>query len=172
APASASAQNKAPAPAPSQPSLVPYSSPGHFSVLAPANVTHSQQTRDTPQGPVEIHISQGSDPHTGINYLISYSKFPPGALGKSNPNKLLSSERDQLVKSVNGQLVSREDINVAGMPGMEFTADSPANQRRVSARIIRGQDEVYTLVTSYPPGSEPADAQQFLQSFKMSEPAG
>src|SRR5262245_21454861 len=94
APPTASAQSAAPAPAPSQQSLVPYSSPGNFSVVAPANVTHSQQMRDTPQGPVEIHISQASDPQKGINYLISYSKFPTGALGKSNPNKLLTSERD------------------------------------------------------------------------------
>jgi len=172
APPSASAQSAPAAPAPSQQSLVPYSSPGNFSVLAPANITHSQQTRDTPQGPVEIHISQASDSQKGINYLISYSKFPVGALGKSPPNTLLTSERDQLVKSVNGQLVSTEDINVAGMPGMEFTADSPANQRRVSARIIQGKDEVYTLVTSYPPGAEPVDAQQFLQSFRVTQPSG
>jgi|GEM_PF-4043835 len=172
APPTASTQSAAPAPAPSQQTLVPYSSPGNFSVLAPANVTHSEQTRDTAQGPVEIHISQASDPQKDINYLISYSKFPAGALGKSSPNKLLTSERDQLVKSVNGQLLSTEDIDVAGMPGMEFTADSPANQRRVSARIIHGKDEVYTLVTSYPPGTEPADAQRFLQSFRVTEPSG
>ena len=93
APPTASTQSAAPAPAPSQQTLVPYSSPGNFSVLAPANVTHSEQTRDTAQGPVEIHISQASDPQKGINYLISYSKFPTGALGKSNPNKLLTSEQ-------------------------------------------------------------------------------
>src|SRR5262252_6034717 len=96
-PSTGSAQSGAAAPATSQQSLVPYSSPGHFSVLVPANVTNSQQTRDTPHGPVEIQISQASDPGKGINYLVSYSKFPDGALDKSDPNKLLTSQRDQLV---------------------------------------------------------------------------
>jgi hypothetical protein len=153
-------------------SLVPYSSPGGFSVLAPPNVTHGQQVRDTPQGPVEIHLTQASDPVKNINYLVSYSKFQPGGLAKSSPKALLTSERDELVKSLNGQLLSSEEVTVSEMPGMEFTADVPASQRRVSARILQGKDEVYTLVTSYPPGAEPAEAQAFLQSFRLTQPSG
>jgi hypothetical protein len=123
--------------------------------------------RDTPQGPVEIHVTQASDPVKSINYLVSDSKFQPGALAKSNPKTLLTSSRDELVKSFNGQLLSSEEITVGEMPGMDFTADVPASQRRVSARILEGKDEVYTLVTSYPPGAEPADAQTFLRSFRL-----
>lgn len=161
----------APSPAPAGQSLVPYTSPGGFSVLAPPNVTHSQQMRDTPQGPVEIHLTQASDPVKNINYLVSYSKFQPGALAKSNPKMLLNSERDELVKSLNGQLLSSNEITVGDMPGMDFIVDVPANQRRVSARVLQGKDEVYTLVTSYPPGSEPADAQSFLRSFRLTQPS-
>ncbi len=157
----------APPAAPARQSLVPYTSPGGFSVLAPPNVTHGQQMRDTPQGPVEIHVTQASDSVKNINYLVSYSKFQPGAFSKSNPKALLTSSRDELVKSFNGQLLSSEEITVGEMPGMDFTADVPASQRRVSARILEGKDEVYTLVTSYPPGAEPADAQTFLGSFRL-----
>jgi hypothetical protein len=153
--------------APAGQSLVPYTSPGGFTVMAPPNVTHGQQMRDTPQGPVEIHLTQASDPAKNINYLVSYSKFRPGALAKSNPKALLNSERDELVKSLNGQLLSSEEITISELPGMDFIVDVPANQRRVSARILQGKDEVYTLVTSYPPGAEPADVQTFLKSFRL-----
>jgi hypothetical protein len=169
APVAASQQpSSAAAPAaPAGQSLVPYTSPGGFTVMAPPNVTHGQQMRDTPQGPVEIHLTQASDPAKNINYLLSYSKFQPGALAKSNPKALLNSERDELVKSLNGQLLSSEEITISELPGMDFIVDVPANQRRVSARILQGKDEVYTLVTSYPPGAEPADAQAFLKSFRL-----
>jgi hypothetical protein len=151
----------------SQSGLIPYTSPGGFTVMAPPNVTHSQQTRDTPQGPVEIHLTQASDPVKNINYLVSYSKFQQGALAKSNPRALLNSERDELVKSLNGQLLSSQEITISELPGMDFVVDVPASQRRVSARILQGKDEVYTLVTSYPPGAEPGDAQTFLKSFRL-----
>lgn len=171
APVSASPPTSAAPPAaPAAQSLVPYASPGGFSVLAPAKLTHGQQMRDTPQGPVEIHLTQASDPVKSIDYLVSYSKFQPGVLAKSNPKALLTSERDELVKSLKGQLLSSEEITVGEMPGMDFSADVPASQRQVSARILQGKDEVYTLVTSYPPGVEPADAQTFLRSFRLTQP--
>ena len=66
---------------------------------------------------------------------------------------------------MSGTLVSSHDVDVAGMPGREFTATDPQGSE-VTARIFVGDSRLYTLAGTYPQGSIPGSIREFLDSFQ------
>jgi|GEM_PF-389547 hypothetical protein len=147
--------------------LVPFQGANGFTVLMPPNPQVDQRTQDTPGGQVQVHIAQAQD--TTGKYLSSLSEFPKGSLDKVKSKDLLDSLQRSTVQSMGGTLVKSQDLQVAGLPGREFTATDPDGSE-VTARVFVGDSRVYTLAGTYPQGQMPGSIQQFLGSFQP--PAG
>jgi hypothetical protein len=150
-----------------QPALVPFQGANGFTVLMPPNPEKNDRTQDTPGGPVQVHIAQAQDPSG--KYMSSLSEFPKGSLDKVKSKDLLDSLQQATIQSMGGTLTDSKDIQVAGLPGREFSATDPQGSQ-VTARVFVGDSRVYTLAGTYPKGEAPASIQQFLGSFQP--PAG
>jgi hypothetical protein len=168
-PASASAQNapttaEAGAGQAASGQLVPFQGTNGFTVLMPPNPTQDDRVQDTPGGQVQVHIAEAQDP--AGKYLSTLSEFPQGSLDRIKSKDLLDSLQQATVQSMGGTLVGAHDIDVAGLPGREFTATDPQGSE-VTARVFVAGSRVYTLAGTYPQGKQmPASIQQFLGSFQ------
>jgi len=147
--------------------LVPFEGKGGFVVLMPPNPQLDDRTQDTPGGQVLVHLAQAQD--ASGRYLSTLSEFPKGSLDKIKSKDLLDSLQQATVQSMGGTLVNSQDVQVAGLPGRQFTA-TDAQGSEVTARIFVGNSKVYTLAGTYPKGEIPGSIQQFLGSFRP--PAG
>ncbi len=148
--------------------LVPFQGKNGYTVLMPPNPQTNDRTQDTPGGQVQVHIAQAQDPSG--KYLSTLSEFPKGSLDKIKSKDLLDSLQQATIQSMGGTLVNAQDIDVAGLPGREFTATDPEGSA-VTARVFVGGSRVYTLAGTYPQGQQvPGSIQQFLGSFQP--PAG
>jgi hypothetical protein len=143
--------------------LVPFRGQGGFTVLMPPTPYQSDRTESTPGGPVHVHLTQVRDEMA--KYLVSVSEFPEGSLAQVQRKDLLDSLQQSTIQSMHGTVVSSHDVDVAGMPGREFTATDPQGSE-VTARIFIGDSRVYTLAGTYPQGTMPAPIRQFLNSFQ------
>lgn len=170
-PASASAAagtaGAAAAAQPANAQLVQYQGANGFTVMMPPNPERNDRTQDTPGGPVQVHIAQAQD--LSGKYMSSLSEFPKGSLDKVKSKDLLDSLQQATIQSMGGTLLNSKDIEVAGLPGREFSATDPQGSE-VTARVFVGDSRVYTLAGTYPKGEVPASIQQFLGSFQP--PAG
>ena len=149
--------------APERTQLVPFRGEGGFSVLMPPKPYQSELTESTPGGPVYVHLAQVRDEMA--KYLASVSDFPRGRLDRVRRKDLLDSLQQSTIQSMSGTLVSSHEVDVAGMPGREFTATDPQGSE-VTARIFVGDSRLYTLAGTYPQGSIPGSIRQFLDSFQ------
>ena len=152
---------------PANAQLVQFQGANGFTVLMPPNPEKNDRTQETPGGPVQVHIAQAQDPSG--KYMSSLSEFPKGSLDKVKSKDLLDSLQQATVQSMGGTLVNSKDIEVAGLPGREFSATDPQGSE-VTARVFVGDSRVYTLAGTYPKGEVPPSIQQFLGSFQP--PAG
>ena len=143
--------------------LVPFRGEGGFIVLMPPKPDQSERTESTPGGPVYVHLAQARKEMA--KYLASVSDFPTGSLDRVPRKDLLDSLQQSTIHSMSGTLVSSHDVDVAGMPGREFTATDPQGSE-VTARIFVGDSRLYTLAGTYPQGSIPGSIRQFLESFQ------
>jgi hypothetical protein len=112
---------------------------------------------------VYVHLTQVRD--ETAKYLASVSEFPEGSLVHVQRKDLLDSLQQSTIQSMHGTVVSSHDVDVAGMPGREFTATDPQGSE-VTARIFIGDSRVYTLAGTYPQGTMPVAIRQFLDSFQ------
>ncbi len=129
----------------------------------PPKPYQSERTENTPGGPVYVRLAQVRDEMA--KYLASVSDFPKGSLDRIPSKDVLQSLQRSTIQSMNGTLVSTQDIEVSGLPGREFTATDPQGSE-VTARIFVGDSRVYTLAGTYPQGPIPGSIRQFLDSFQ------
>jgi hypothetical protein len=145
------------------PQLVPFEGKGGFVVLMPPNPQLDDKAQETPGGQVLVHLAQAQD--ASGRYLSTLSEFPKGSLSRIKSKDLLDSLQQATVQSMGGTLVNSQDVQVAGLPGRQFTATDPQGSQ-VTARIFVGDSRVYTLAGTYPKGEIPGSIQQFLGSFR------
>ena len=144
--------------------LVPFQGKNGYTVLMPPNPQTNDRTQDTPGGQVQVHIAQAQDP--AGKYLSTLSEFPKGSLDKIKSKDLLDSLQQATIQSMGGTLVNAQDVEVAGLPGREFTATDPEGSA-VTARVFVGGSHVYTLAGTYPQGQQvPGSIQQFGSSSR------
>lgn len=158
-------------PNPQQPlTLKPYDSPSGFRVLMPDNPQVSVQNRGTLAGNVQTTIVQANRPDRQLGFVATQSILPPVAAQSMDAESLLKSAQDSTVKELNGTLLTQQDITEDGLPGREFTLDSPHG--RTTGRVLYNGGQMYTLMVTYPSGMQapPQQATDFLGSFKRGAP--
>lgn len=149
--------------------LVPFQSSGGFTVLMPPNPQQTDRSEETAGGTVKVHMAQAAEPTGKPTYVATYTEFPPGALTQSKPKDVLDAIQQSTAQSVGGNVTSSHDLQVAGMPGREFTAQT--GDGNVTARVLVGKERVYTLAGTYGQGPPPDSVQRFLNSFSSASNA-
>jgi hypothetical protein len=148
------------------PQLVPFHSSGGFTVLMPPNPQQSDRSEETAGGTVKVHVAQAAEPAGKPSYVATYTEFPPGTLTQSKPKDVLDAVQQSTARSVGGSVTASKDIQVAGLPGREFTAQTADGN--MIARVLVGKERLYTLAGTYGQGPPPDSVQRFLASFNPS----
>ncbi|HEX4143405.1 MAG TPA: hypothetical protein VHY91_07630 [Pirellulales bacterium] len=128
-----------------------------FSVLFPGTAKTSKRSANG----VEVVVYACETPDA--NYVVGYFAFPPGM------TLTLDAVVSSMVSQMKGKLLSQKNVNLAGHPGREFTAQLPSGaltrQRFAMAngRFYQvGLDGAASLV-------EGSDATRFFDSFKLNK---
>ena len=142
---------------------------GQFEIAAPAPFEETQQSVETPVGPVEIYTFTAETENTA--YVVAYSDYPAEIIEQTDPQALLDSSRDGAVSNLGGTLVSEEVIDLAGNPGRSLVISAAANQEQaatINSRIYLVDNRLYQVLVVAPEGEEtPDDASLFLDSFDL-----
>ena len=138
------------------------STPGSFSVLLPAEPQEEKKTQDSPHGPYTtiLYISKAS-PEL---YLVGWVDYDPKF--NFDPVKELEANRDNLVKTVNGKLLTSKKITLGGYQGLEFTGESARIAFKSQVFIVGRRP--YLLCYVFPPGQESVpNGAKFFSSFHL-----
>lgn len=154
----------------SQPTVEAFASEaGQFSIAAPAPFEETQQSVETPVGPVEIHTFTAEAEDTA--YVVAYSDYPPEIVDQTDPQVLLDSSRDGAVNNLGGTLVNEEVIDLEGNPGRSLEISATANQGQmatINSRIYLVDNRLYQVLVVAPEGqSTPEASETFLDSFDL-----
>ena len=138
------------------------SAPGGFSVLLPAEPREEKKNHDSPHGPYTtvLYISK-ADPEL---YLVSWVDYDPKF--NFDPVKELEANRDNLVKTVNGKLLTSKKITLSGYQGLEFTGESARIAFKSQVFIVGKRP--YLLCYAFPLGKENVpNGAKFFSSFHL-----
>jgi hypothetical protein len=138
-----------------------------FSITLPAGFAQfasQQQTSKAADGGDITTTNWVSKAPTGEAVVVTVSKMPGKIL---DPEKLMASTRDSLIKSLNATLESEEKIE-GEMPATRLTFKSNS-AAFLSSRLVVSEDRLYQVLyvgRSEEQRSAPATAQVF-ESFKV-----
>ena len=146
-----------------QPAWVKFNSaPGGFSVLLPAEPREEKKNTDSPHGPYTtvLYISKADSEV----YLAGWVDYDPKF--NFDPVKELEANRDNLVKTVNGKLLTSKKITLSGYQGLEFTGENARIAFKSQVFIVGKRP--YLLCYVFPPGQESApNGAKFFSSFQL-----
>jgi hypothetical protein len=124
-----------------------YSEAGAFSVQMPGQPTHSSQTVDTPNGPIEVHSFLME--HGEAAYLVTYSDYPEGYAEAFDAELLLDDSRDGAVANIQGSLVQEQPIQYGAYPGRELVIEGQDNIV-VHSRVYIVNSRLFQILVGVP----------------------
>jgi len=132
-----------------------------FSIAAPAEPVASRQAVSGEEGTVQMH-NYLLDLGTAALYAsTSDNAMVPGA----NADEALKGAEQGAVQNFHGRLVSDRRIVLSSYPGIEMEADS--DSAHFTARIYIVRSRLYLTLVVSAPGRPYADAERFLDSFRL-----
>jgi hypothetical protein len=142
---------------------------GKFSISTPAVMEETQQSVQTPVGPINIHTFTAESDNAA--YVVAYSDYPPEIVAQTDPTMLLDSSRDGALNNLGGTLVSEEVIDLEGNPGRSLvidTATETGDKATINSRIYLVENRLYQVLVVTPEGKEgKVDSASFLESFDL-----
>ena len=144
---------------------VKFSPPGSpFTVLLPAQPKEQKKTAESANGPYTTTLHTAAGPEREI-YLVGWVDYDP----KFNfgVQAELEANRDNLVKSLGGKLLSTTPFKLGTHPGIEFKAELTGKFDIVSRVYIVGR-RPYQLIALTPAGRDSsANRERFFSSFQL-----
>lgn len=157
--------DETPTPLPLQAELVWYALPGgEFSVLMPPNAWREEKTRAIAGAEVAIHVLEAMPVGARESYMVSYAGFPPELLKKASTAEIIDGVQHSMLRDVGGQLVTSKELVAEDMPGREFQVHK-AGQGNILARVLVGNDGIFTIVATYRSAQPPDAVLRFESSF-------
>lgn len=142
---------------------------GQFSIDAPAPLEETQQSVQTPVGPVDIYTFTAETDESA--YVVAYSDYPPAIVDETDPEMLLDSSRDGAISNLGGTLVSEEAIDLEGNPGRSLvisTNDAANEPATINSRIFLVENRLYQVLVVTPEDQDTqAASADFLESFDL-----
>lgn len=142
---------------------------GQFSIAVPTTFQETEQSVETPVGPINIHTFTTEDENSA--YVVAYSDYPVEIVQQSDPQMLLDSSRDGALTNLNGTIVSEEPIDLNGNPGRSLIigATNPGGDKAViNSRMYLVGNRLYQLLVVTPEGqASDRGVNTFLESFTL-----
>ncbi|MEO0987458.1 MAG: hypothetical protein AAFY20_18195 [Cyanobacteria bacterium J06639_14] len=142
---------------------------GQFSISVPGAFQETQESVETPVGPINIHTFTAEAQNSA--YVVAYSDYPTEIVEQSDPQMLLDSSRDGALGNLNGTIVSEEAIALDGNPGRSLvidTVDPTGDEATIKSRIYLVNNRLYQiLVVSPKDQAQEAKFDAFLESFTL-----
>jgi hypothetical protein len=142
---------------------------GNFSISTPKTMEETQQSVQTPVGPINIYTFTAESNDSA--YVVAYSDYPPEIVAQSDPEMLLDSSRDGALNNLGGTLVSEEVIDLDGNPGRSLvidTATETGDKATINSRIYLVNNRLYQILVVTPESkAEKVDSAAFLESFSL-----
>ena len=141
---------------------------GKFEVLLPGTPMEQKETQKTPFGNQEIRMAVAFDVEKQIGYIAGSIEMP--ALLKNqlgNGDQAFDALAQGFVSGVQGKLVSKKKVMVAGYPGLELKATMADGQGELHGRLCIVDGHVYIMAVMCPKdGLDAKGAVRFFQSFR------
>ena len=142
---------------------------GQFSIVVPSTFQETQESVETPVGPINIHTFTAEEQNSA--YVVAYSDYPAEIVEQSDPQILLDSSRDGALGNLNGNIISEEPIDIDGNPGRSLvidTVDPAGDEATIKSRIYLVDNRLYQILVVTPKGQEEAaKPETFLESFTL-----
>lgn len=140
-----------------------------FSVLLPGDPKREVITNDKTMEVASHLVQNGLD-----MYGVMAFKFKDPALSQGRPEPLFDITQKALLANMGGSVVSEKPIQLGPYTGKEITinlpqgADQPA-EGRILVRLYQAHTHMYGVIAVTLGKEIPAEAMQFLNSFKVLE---
>jgi hypothetical protein len=142
---------------------------GQFTIATPAPFEETQQSVETPVGPVEIYTYTAETDESA--YVVAFSDYPSQMIEESEPEMLLNSSRDGAIDNLGGTLIQEEIIDIEGHPGrsLVISADTTTDEATIiNSRIYLVDNRLYQILVVSPEEHETkAVTKSFLESFAL-----
>ncbi len=141
---------------------------GKFTVLMPGQPQQRRQQQQTRLGTLEVYTFAVEQPGLSA-HLVTYTDFPPEFIQAADPNKLLDNGRDEVIRQVQGRLLSEGRITLNGSPGRELKLRAPGDLI-IHSRIYLVDQRLYQLIVVTPESKAPSlsgSIRGFFQSFRL-----
>ena len=118
----------------------------HFVVDFPGEPQQSQETVQTPAGPMIVRTISLATAE-GV-YAVQYYELPAKLINDTGTDRLLDKTRDGTVARVNGRLVTEVVTTLEGFPGRAFLAVLPDQRTHLTARTYLVGSRAYLVLAS------------------------
>ena len=138
---------------------------GAFSISMPTPPVIEKHAVDTDFGFIDTHIVLAK---TGpsVAYAVVYCEYPQDALFCMAPEKYLNTASDQMVRKMNGDLISESQILLDGFPGKEIKMTIPNGILHLKLYAV-GKRSYQIYAVALDDSACHADARKFLTSFRL-----
>jgi hypothetical protein len=143
---------------------------GIFSITAPANLTEQILPVDVPTvGRIDAHAFTGQNGN--VVYSVTYSDYPAGYIGQTNPEELLNGARDGAVGKVDRKIIGEETVSLDGNPGKEITVYGKMEEGNYfisKMRLYLVGNRLYVVMILAPEGElSVKEMDDYLNSFSL-----
>jgi|ERR1043165_2317523 hypothetical protein len=130
--------------------------PEYQTQIIDATVTHIYVARDMTRTPPFV-------------YTVTFGDYPKEKfVDNGSPKKILDSDRDGFVKSVNGKVLNETAITKDGNPGRAVEISAESGQARYFLREYLVDNRIFHLAVCVPAASATdADVIKFFDSFHL-----
>jgi hypothetical protein len=141
---------------------------GQFAALLPCKARAESRTLNTAAGVLKMTMYACS--LKGGTMGVAFTDYPAAALAGENMRGQLNAAADALLRNIGAGLRSEQDIQVAGLPGRQISAEGSgaAQATLLKARFVVSGSRLYQI--AYVGAREDlamADIDMFLGSFKL-----
>jgi len=134
---------------------------GNFSVMSPVSLEESTSTQDIQIASLTNHVFKGT---TGkVYYFVIYQETTPPVIKESDLDEAMEAE----ITSAGGTKSSSKPYSFGNAPGREFTFTGVKRPYEAKARLFLVGERLYHLAVRSDGQPLPADADAFLDSFKL-----
>ena len=147
-----------------------HSTAGNFSVLLPTQPKEEKKTTPTPYPAYTSTMYTVNV--TGHLYLVGWVDYEPKFV--FNTDKELEANRDNMVKALNGKLLTSNKSILSTYPGLDFTGEFVVRERQFlfKAKVLIVGKRPYLLTYVFPQGQESIpDGNRFFSSFRITRKA-
>jgi hypothetical protein len=140
-------------------------STGAFAVSMPTAPVIEKHAVDTDFGFIDTQVVLAK---TGpsVAYAVVYCEYPQDALFCIAPEKYLNKASDQMVRKMNGDLISESQILLDGFPGREIKMSVPNGILHLKLFAV-GKRSYQVYAVGLNDSASHTDARKFLTSFRL-----